>query len=118
MANRTGELLLKRRNLEVTQACKVFGITQQELEPFSISGSFATPWTVGHWAPLPVEFSRQEHYSGLSCPFSRDLPDPRTEPGSPALQADSLPSEPAGKPPQIQGQAVLVPRGCDVRLSS
>ena len=35
-------------------------------------------------------------------PFSRDLPDPGVEPGSPALQADSLPSEPPGKPLSIQ----------------
>ena len=61
MANRTGELLLKRRNFEVTQACKILGITQQELEPFSISGSFVTPWTVAHRAPLFMEFSRQEY---------------------------------------------------------
>ena len=33
----------------------------------------------------------------VAIPFSRDLPDPRIEPGSPALQADSLPSEPPGK---------------------
>ena len=61
MANRTGELLLKRRNFEVTQECRILGITQQELEPFSISGSFVAPWTVAHQAPLPMEFSRQEH---------------------------------------------------------
>ena len=34
----------------------------------------------------------------VASPFSRDLPDPGIEPGSPALQADSLPSEPPGKP--------------------
>ena len=34
---------------------------------------------------------------GLSFPSPRDLPDPGIEPGSPALQADSLPSEPPGK---------------------
>ena len=43
-------------------------------------------------------FSRQEHWSGLPFPSSGDLPDPGIEPGSPALQADSLPSEPSGKP--------------------
>ena len=53
-----------------------------------------TPWTVAHQAPLPTGFSRQEHWSGLPCPPSEDLPDPGTEPGSLALQADSLPSEP------------------------
>ena len=40
---------------------------------------------------------RQEYWSGLPFPFPGDLPDPGTEPRSPALQADSLPSEPPGK---------------------
>ena len=45
-----------------------------------------------------MEFSRQEHWKGLPCPSPGDHPDPRIKPGSPALQADSLPSEPIGKP--------------------
>ena len=49
-------------------------------------------------APLSMEFFRQEYWSGLSVPSPGGLPDPRTEPASPALQADSLPSEPPGKP--------------------
>ena len=53
---------------------------------------FAVPWTVACQAPLSMEFSRQEYWSGLSFPFPGDLPDPGIEPGSPALQADSLPS--------------------------
>ena len=40
----------------------------------------------------------QEYWSGLSCPPSGDLPDPGIEPRSPALQADSLPTEPPRKP--------------------
>ena len=63
-----------------------------------VSGSFATPWTVARQAPLSMEFSRQECWSGLPFPSSGDLPDPGIEPGSPALQADSLPSELLGKP--------------------
>ena len=43
-------------------------------------------------------FSRQEYWSGLPCPSPGDLPDPGTEPGSFVLQADSLLSEPPGKP--------------------
>jgi len=43
-------------------------------------------------------FSRQEYWSGLPFPSPGDLPDPRIEPGSPALQADVLPSELPGKP--------------------
>ena len=45
-----------------------------------------------------MEFSRQEYWSGLPFPSPRDLPDPGIKPGSPALQADALPSEPPGKP--------------------
>ena len=56
-----------------------------------------TPWTVAHQAPLTLEFSRQESWSGLPFPSPGDLPNPGIEPESPALQADSLPSEPPGK---------------------
>ena len=59
---------------------------------------FATPWTVAHKAPQSMEFSRQEYWSGLPFPSPGDLPNPGMEPGSPTLQADSLPSEPPGKP--------------------
>ena len=59
---------------------------------------FATPWTVAYQAPQSVEFSRQEYWSGLPFPSSGDLPNPGIEPGSPTLQADTLPSEPPGKP--------------------
>ena len=54
---------------------------------------FVTLWTVAHRAPLSVEFSRQECWSRLPCPSPGDLPNPGTEPVSPAapaLQADSL----------------------------
>ena len=43
-------------------------------------------------------FSRQEYWSQLPFPSLGDLPDPGIEPGSPVLQADSLPSEPAEEP--------------------
>ena len=42
-------------------------------------------------------FSRQEYWSGLPFPSPGDLPDPGIEPGSPALEADALTSEPPGK---------------------
>ena len=57
-----------------------------------------TPWTVAHQTPLSLEFSRQEHWSGQPFPSAGDLPDPEIKLGSPAWQADSLPSEPPGKP--------------------
>ena len=59
---------------------------------------FATPWTVAHQAPLSLEFYRQEYWSGLPFPSTEDLPDPGIKPMSPALQADSLPSESPRKP--------------------
>ena len=49
-----------------------------------------TPWTVAHQAPLSIEFSRQGYWSGLTFPSP---PNPGIEPGSPAMQADVLPSE-------------------------
>ena len=58
---------------------------------------FATPWTVAYQAPS-MRFSRKEYWSGLPFPSLEDLPDPGIEPGSPALQADALLSEPPGKP--------------------
>ena len=62
---------------------------------------FATPWTVAYQAPLSMGFSRQEYWSGLPFPSPGDLPDSGTESRSPVLQADSLPSEPLGKPPEV-----------------
>jgi len=43
-------------------------------------------------------FSRQEYWNGLPFPSPGDLPDPGIEPRSPTLQADTLTSEPPGKP--------------------
>ena len=59
---------------------------------------FATPWTIASQAPLSMGFSRQEYWSGLPFPSPGDLPNPGVEPGSPALQADALSSQPPGKP--------------------
>ena len=60
---------------------------------------FGTPWTVAYQALPSIGFSRQEYWSGLSFPSPGDLPNPEIKPRFPALQADSLPSEPPGKPP-------------------
>ena len=59
---------------------------------------FASPWTVAYQAPPSMGFSRQDCWRGLPFPSPGDLPNPGIEPGSPALQADALPSEPPGKP--------------------
>ena len=62
-----------------------------------VAGLFVTPWTVACRA-LSMGFPRQEHRSGLPFPSLGDLPHPGIKPRSPALQADSVLSEPAGKP--------------------
>ena len=62
-------------------------------QSFSHVQFFATPGTVAHQASLSMGFSRQENWSGLPSPG--DLSDPGIKPGSPALQADSLPSKPS-----------------------
>ena len=59
---------------------------------------FATPWTIVYQAPPSMGFSRQEYWSGLLFPSPGELHNPGIEPGTPALQADALPSEPPGKP--------------------
>ena len=68
-----------------------------KVKSFSHVRLFATLWTVACQAPLSMEFSRQKYWIGLPFPSPRDLPDPGIEPRSPALQADSLPSQPPGK---------------------
>ena len=65
-------------------------------ESLSCVWLFVTPWTVAHQAPLSLKFSRQGCWSGLPFPFPGDLPDPGLELESPALQVNSLPSEPSG----------------------
>ena len=62
----------------------------------SVDSDSATPWTVDRQAPLSMGFSRQESWSWLLYPSPGDLPDLGIETGCPALQADSLQSEPPG----------------------
>ena len=59
---------------------------------------FGTPWTIAHQAPLSMEFSRQEYWSGLPFPPPGDLPDTGIEPVSPALVSRFLTTVPPGKP--------------------
>ena len=54
-------------------------------------------WTVANQAPLSMKFSRQEYWSRLSFPSPENFPNPEIKPRCPALQADSLLSEPSGK---------------------
>ena len=54
---------------------------------------FVIPWIVACPASLSMEISRQEYWSGLPFPSPGYLPNPGIKPGSPVLQADSLPTE-------------------------
>ena len=65
-----------------------YGVLVTQLCP-----ALANPWTVACQAPLSMGFFRQEYWSGFPFPSPGDPPDPGIEPGSPALQADSLPSQ-------------------------
>ena len=68
------------------------------LSYFSRVQLFAALWTVTRQVPLSMGFSRQEYWSLLPFPSPADIPNPGIKPGSPTLQADSLPSEPLGRP--------------------
>ena len=76
-----------------------------------VSWLFATPWTVTARLLCPWGFSRQEYWSGLPCPPSGDLPSPGIEPRCPAVQADSLLSEPPGKLKKLDWVAYPFSRG-------
>ena len=57
------------------------------------------PMDCTHQPVLSMGFCRQEYWNVLPCPPPGDLPNPGIKSESPALQADSLPSEPPGKDP-------------------
>ena len=65
---------------------------------------FATTWSVACQAPLSMGFSRQEYWSGKPFPSPEDPSDQGIKPRSPALQADSLPSEPPGNTHENTGK--------------
>ena len=64
----------------------------------SVVSDSVTPWTVAHQAPLSMGFSgKNTGVGGLPFLSPGDLSDPGIKPGSPALQTDSLLSEPSGR---------------------
>ena len=81
----------------------IYPVTQQTVleapVPRAQEQLVPTPWTVTYQALLSMGFPRKEYWSWLPCPALGDLPDSGIEPMSPALQEDSLTTEPPGKPP-------------------
>ena len=82
-------------NLPAVQETRVLSLgwedpLEQEMAPHSSILAWTISWAAALQAPLSMEFSRQEYWSGLPFPAPGDLPNPGIKPGSPALQADSL----------------------------
>ena len=76
--------------------CKVWKKVKMKVKSLSRVWLFVTSWTVAYQASPSMGFFRQEYWSGLPFPPPGDLPDPGIEPRSPALEADTLTSEPPG----------------------
>ena len=76
------------------------GKDESESVSHSVVSKSEAPWAVAHQLPLSMEFSMQEYWSGLPFLSPGDLPNPGIKPAAPTFQADSLLSEPSGKPRQ------------------
>ena len=74
----------------------------------SVVSDSVTLCTVARQAPLAMGFAKQEYWSGLPCRPPEDLSNPGIEAGTPALQADSLPSKPPGKPKVSHNHAFYI----------
>ena len=72
--------------------------SEPDVKSLSCVRLFVTPVDCSLPGSSSTGFSRQGYWSGLPFPSPRIFPDPGIEPGSPALQADALPSEPPGNP--------------------
>ena len=73
------------RNIENVSTCLGKGVWETLVESLSCIDSFATPWTVDCQVPQPMDFLRQEYWSGLPFPSPGNLSYPEMEPASPAL---------------------------------
>jgi len=87
-----------RKHIELLGKVRVELVTRGQACVLSHVRLFVTPWTVAHQAPLPMEFSRQEYWSGLLFPTPGNLPNLGTEPVSPALAHRSFTTTPPGMP--------------------
>ena len=66
------------------EVMSIWGLFILVVKSFSRVRLFLTPWTIAHQAPLSMEFSRQEYWSGLPFPSPGDLSDPGIKPRCPA----------------------------------
>ena len=87
----------------------------------SVVSNSATPWAIALQAPLSMEFSRQEYWSGLPFPTPGVLPDPgieRTSLVSPALAGRLFTTAPPGKPPAVNwGNKIFLQGSCEDHMS-
>ena len=81
----------------------LWGDPERKSEITQLCPTLCNPMDSSLQTPSSMGYSRQEYWSGLPFPSPRDLPDPGIEPGSPTLQAASLPSEPPGRPGRPRG---------------
>ena len=77
-----------------------------------------TLWTVAHQTSLSTEFFRHEYWSRWPFSSPGDFPDTGMKPGSPALEAESLPSEPPGKDHQSGTRVVCRAEECKLLRTS
>ena len=75
--------------------------------PGSVMFDSETPWSVTSQAPLSMEFSRQEYWTGLPFSPPGDLPNPGIEPVSPALAGKFFTTAPPGKPYVVFGEMLI-----------
>ena len=80
------------------------GVTYMKVKAL-VAQSYPTLCNPMDCSPLSMGFSRQEYWSGLPLPSPENLPNPGIKPGSPALQADSLPSKPIGN--MSEGRSII-----------
>ena len=87
------QVLRRKNQLKCEKGSIYIDFFKMKVESVSRVQLFVSPWTVACQAPLSLEFSRQEYWSGLPFSSPGHLPDPEIEPRSPTLQTDSLLSE-------------------------
>ena len=90
---------LNSRLIQQPSRTVVFKMREENIKIIMVVVLDSRAWLHGPCEdPLPMGISRQAYWSGLPFPSPAGLPNPGFKPRSPALQADSLPSEPPGKP--------------------